>query len=156
MRGGGGFLAELRGGLLGGGELGRELRLLGPELRDALLAGGEVGAGGGEFFREPFAGRLLVGEGVAHRGDEILVLRGGVGVEFGHGRLLGARRLRLLPAREREEIQEEKIAEDEQQRLVHDTILASAWLSMMSARRMGRTWRIFTSATQVMPKRLEE
>ena len=56
-----------------------------------------------------------------------------------------------------QEIQQEEIAEDQEERAIHDAGRAiAAWPSRMSWRLKGRTWRILTRATQVMPNRFDE
>ena len=157
--GSGDLLGQLGGRLLGGSERAGELRLIRLQLGNVLFALGQRGLRGRQSLRQLLASGALVRQGEFHRLDQVLVLGGGIGRHLWHRRLLCARGLRLLPTRERQKIQQEKIAEDKQQGLVHDAVASltpvAAWLSRMSWRLYGRTLRIFTIATQVMPKRLE-
>ena len=83
-------LAEFLGGPLGVGQGGGQPGFLRLQFAQSLLPLAEGGIGLGELLLELLAVRLLVGQRLAHRVDQVLVLGGGGGV----GRQLRDRRLR--------------------------------------------------------------
>ncbi len=115
------LLGQGLGFLLRFAERGGELGLFGLELRKVLVVLLERGLGGLKLLGDLHARRLLVGQGLLHHFNQILVGRGRVvrGNLRDRGPAL-VHRLRLFPSRERDEVEKEKINDDEKERLVHD------------------------------------
>jgi hypothetical protein len=74
-----------------------------------------------KLLLEGLPGGLLVGQRLPHRLDQVVVPGDGALAEISlTGRLGGPHRLRLLPPRQRDEVQEKEVDDEEQERLVHD------------------------------------
>ena len=104
---------EVLGGLPRGRQGRRERRPVALELGKGLGLGIEIGLNARQLLGQLVAALALVGEGVLHRGQEVLVLGRRVGGKFGDRRLARGNRLRLLPPREGDEIEEQEVDDDE-------------------------------------------
>ncbi len=125
---GGEALLQFLGAVLRRAEGALELALLLLESGEVLFAFGKIALRGSELGGKLLARLLLVLEGDTHQLDHVGVDGRGVGGRARRGGLqLRVRRLRLLPAREREEIEQHEVAHDEEQSLVHDGGLRRSW-----------------------------
>ena len=141
LRGGGDFSPQVRSRPLSLDQtrrervfFGRKFCTFGPERGEALFTRHQRRITRLQFVHQLVARRLLVGQGITQSGQEILLLGRNIRREFGHRCLLRPHWLRSLPTRQREEIEQQKITEDQQQGAVHDESLPSACDSMMSSR----------------------
>ena len=141
LRGGGDFSPQVRSRPLSLDQtrrervfFGRKFCTFGPERGEALFTRHQRRITRLQFVHQLVARRLLVGQGITQGGQEILLLGRNIRREFGHRCLLRPHWLRSLPTRQREEIEQQKITEDQQQGAVHDESLPSACDSMMSSR----------------------
>jgi hypothetical protein len=130
-----------------------QILLQGPQARLAL--GQQLFPGLGlvprlfELRLELFAGLLLLLEGGLQSVHEV-VARGGLilrPLRRGPLRLGG-----FVKAGQREQAQQQEVADDDEERLVHQGLNS---VSRISRRRNGRTWQIFSRATKISPKRVE-
>ena len=103
-------------GQIGGhcGALFREPSAIRLRLRQTLLPRGELRVGRGQTLRDFVAHGLLVGQGLPHHLDQVLVLRHRVGGELRDRRILRSRRFRRFPAGERQQGEQQEIAEDQE------------------------------------------
>ena len=100
-------------------QLGRQLLAVRLQLPEAALAGSQRRVGGIELLLQRLTGELLLGERLPHRLHEVLVLGNRVGGDLVDGGLARARRLRPLPPRQRDEVQEQEVDDEEEERPVH-------------------------------------